>query len=129
MTTVNIETLRARVQALGHKLLTGTFQIDGEERQGLYILNPKTDELALVVGNRSGDLIDIEDWCAVRETNAGAPSDATADDFRGPKVSSDYERFLQLIVIVSPKDRSRAMDIRSSIEPRAAAGHVAHRRW
>jgi hypothetical protein len=73
--------LRARVEALGHKLVTADLE---EGRTGLYILNPQTDELVIVdTGNQETAEREVETWCADSEDIERAQAAARRASERG----------------------------------------------
>lgn len=67
-----IAELRARVEALGYRLVTNSAEVesDGETNYvGLYILDPRTNELDIVTaGSAEDDVSEIESWCKSRES-------------------------------------------------------------
>jgi hypothetical protein len=132
---ITIETLRARVEALGHKLIEDDWaEAARDERPGpgLYILDPKGDKLVLVMPSHRGAdprqaLVEIETWCVDRETDiadAKLRFDATADDFRGPHVRAAYERFLERLELVGLKDRLHATRLRKTEGVEAAVDYL-----
>lgn len=126
MATKSIEELKARVEKLGHKLVTYPGLRDHREAEytGLYILNPKTDELVIVsAGGESDDAHEVAGWCDEREARA-ATSEATADDFRQPGVAKAYERFLTMLVCAGSRDRIEAMQIRKERGIEAAVAFI-----
>ncbi len=111
-----IENLKQRVAALGHRLVTYPGLRDHQEAEytGLYILDPKTEELVIVsAGGESDDAHEVAGWCIEREARS-ATSEATVDDFRQPDVAVAHERFLPMLVCAGSRDRFKAMEIRKT---------------
>jgi hypothetical protein len=71
--------LRARVEALGHRLVIckGLIDQNGREYAGLHILNPQADELVIIsAGSAEDDAHEVNGWCEKREHGAKVFADA-----------------------------------------------------
>ena len=70
-TSDNFTELKARVAALGHRLVTNDGQLEGDgvtPYTALYILDPTTNKLVIVTaGDQESDEFEVEGWCAQRE--------------------------------------------------------------
>ena len=118
--TPNLETLRARVAALGFELIDN--DNEGEDRM-YFVLDPKARRLTNEPDGGT-TLEGIADWCVDRETDiadADAPSKMCKDDFNSPPLGREYERFLKLLASAGGRDRFKALDIRRQMGVEAAA--------